>query len=462
MSGYIKTMKDLEAASYGLTGGSGNALLKSAGIVGGLHGSHDGGTAFSGATGLTDLYNVLYGQKVWSMLNQEVNALSMIAKRPYTSSGWRVLKSRPQGGSGSSFAVGADAAGSAAPRLDEIGGVAENATLASIPALAPEYTKLFVSPKTIAHKFEFSELAMEMAAIDDGVGDIRAIVREDMGKHHAEVQNKMLLMPLESYSQSGITEVDNNYTSLYKVVASAAEIGQMYLNNITEDSENSGTTVAIDPKIKGIYGDNRGVTAAADNTNSPSDADSIEDIVLVPSFLDAEVDFGASYGSGSARVLTLTLLNDMIRRIRQNGGNPKCILTGYDTIQHISDLLQSQERFMDRKEIVPTHNGVRGVKGAEVGFRVATYYDIPLIPCKDMASTTAAGTTGGLSDIFILDTDHLWLSVLKPTEYFEDGISNGNPFGVGTLGNQAMYRTIAEVCCSFFKGQGKITNLKSA
>jgi hypothetical protein len=462
MSGYIKTMKDLEAASYGLTGGSGNALLKSAGIVGGLHGSHDGGTAFSGATGLTDLYNVLYGQKVWSMLNQEVNALSMIAKRPYTSSGWRVLKSRPQGGSGSSFAVGTGDSGSAAPRLDEIGGVAENATLASITALAPEYTKLFVSPKTIAHKFEFSELAMEMAAIDDGVGDIRAIVREDMGKHHAEVQNKMLLMPLESYSQAGITAVENNYTSLYKVVASAAEIGQMYLNDVTAVGQNDSGVVAIDPKMKAIYGDNRGVTAHADNTNSPNDADSIDDVTIVSSFLDAEVDFGASYGSGSARALTLTLLNDMIRRIRQNGGNPKCILTGYDTIQHISDLLQAQERFMDRKEIVPTHNGVRGVKGAEVGFRVATYYDIPLIPCKDMASTTAAGTTNGLSDIFILDTDHLWLSVLKPTEYFEDGISNGNPFGVGTLGNQAMYRTIAEVCCSFFKGQGKITNLKSA
>ena len=360
-----------------------------------------------------------------------------------------VLKSRPQGGSGSAFALGSGAAGSAAPKADLIGGVAENATLASITALAPEYTTLQVSPKTIAHKFEFSELAMELAAIDDGVGDIRAIIREDMGKHHAEVQNKMLLTPLETYSAAGITGLTNNYTSLYKVVTSGKEIGQMYTNNLTEDGA-SGTNEELDPQLVRIYGKDRGVTV------------STETITAVPDFLDAEVDFGASYASGSARALSLTLLNDMIRRIRQNGGNPKCILTGYDTIQQISDLLQSQERFMDRKEIVPTHNGVRGVKGAEVGFRVATYYDIPLIPCKDMASTTAAGTTGGLSDIFILDTDHLWLSVLKPTEYFEDGISNGNPFGVGTLGNQAMYRTIAEVCCSFFKGQGKITNLKSA
>lgn len=456
MSGYIKTMNDLEASTYGLRGGNGNALLKAAGVVGGLGGAgHDGQAAFSGATSMDSLYNVLFGQKVWSMLNQEVNALSMIAKRPYTSSGWRVLKSRPQGGSGSSFAIGTGAAGSASPRADLIGGVAENAALSSITALAPEYTTLQVSPKTIAHKFEFSELAMELAAIDDGVGDIRAIIREDMGKHHAEVQNKMLLTPLETYSQENNTGMLNNYTSLYKVVASSEEIGAMYTNNLTFVGAND-SNLAVPVALKNIFGTNRGVT-----TTSGSD-ETILASSIVPDFLDSEVDFGASYASGSARVLTLTLLNDMIRKIRQNGGNPKVILTGYDTIQHISDLLQSQERFMDRKEIVPTHNGVRGVKGAEVGFRVATYYDIPIIPCKDMASTTEASLTNGLSDIFILDTDHLWLSVMKPTEYFEDGISNGNPFGVGTLGNQAMYRTIAEVCCSFFKGQGKITNLKSA
>ena len=96
MSGYIKTMKDLEAATYGYGGNSGNALLKAGGVVGGFGTPHDASSnPFTAAAGLGDLYNVLYGQKVWSMLNQEVNPLSMIAKRPYTSSGWRVLKSRP-------------------------------------------------------------------------------------------------------------------------------------------------------------------------------------------------------------------------------------------------------------------------------------------------------------------------------------------------------------------------------
>ena len=393
------------------------------------------------------------------MLNQEVNPLAMLAKRPYTSSGWRVLKSRPVGGSDAAFGIGTNAvtatmssANAGSPRADQIGGVEENATLGGADgfrAMAPEYTKLYVSPKIIAHLFEFSELGMELAAIDDGVGDIRAIVREDMGKHHAEVQSKMLVMPLERYDDGTATSIERNYTSLFKVVSSAAEIAAMADANLLDTGANNGSNAAVVDDVVKIFGETRTVTVSSNDYSGTA------------SFLDAEVDFGDGYAAGDARVLTLSLLNDMIRRIRQNGGNPKVIITGYDTIQHLSDLLQSQERFMDRKEIVPSHNGVRGVKGSEVGFRVATYYDIPIIPAKDMPST-GSNTTNTLSDMLVLDTDHLWLSVMTPTQYFEDGITSGNPFGVGKLGNQGMYRTMGETCCSFFKGQGKITNLKSA
>ena len=439
MTGYINTIADLEAQTYGIHKFGGNALLKQAGVVAGVHTGHDNALTVSGSgiTDTTGLYNVVYGQKVWSMLNREVNALSMISKRAYTSSGWRVLKSRPAGGSGSTFSVGTSGAiGADTVAADHIGGVRENASLSTdadgLNAIAPTYAQLFLSPKIVAHQFDFSELAMELAAIDDGIGDIRAQMREDMGKHHAEVQNKMLVMPLEHYGESSaMPDIEQNYTSLLKVVSSRDELlaidGGVIATDITSTTNNLGK----------IYGSERYTTG---------------------SFLDAEVDFGSGYGAGDVRSLTLTILNSLIRKLRQAGGSPKVILTGYDTAQAISDLLQSQERFMDRKEIVPIVNGVRGVKGSEVGFRVSTYYDIPIIPVKDMPSTTNASTS--ISDMLFLDTDHLWLSVMKPTQYFEDGIANGNPFGVGSLGNRALYRTIGEVGCSFFKGQGKITNLQ--
>ena len=440
---YINTIRDLEAATYGVPAFGGNSLLKQAGVVQGLHTAHDiAGTAAASTTSVnsTGMYNVLYGQKVWSMLNREVNALAMLSKRPYTSSGWRILKSRPFGGSGSTLSLQSDGSGggigSDSPQADEIGGVRENAALSTaadgLGSMAPTYAQLFMSPKTIAHQFDISELAMEMAQIDDGLGDIRAIIREDMGKAHAEAQNKMLVMPFEFYGEvAALADIENNYTSLLKIVSSRDEILAMD-NSVLCADEASATN-----NLGKIYGEERHTAG---------------------SFLDAEVDFNGSYAASSVRPLTLTLLNAMIRNLRIAGGSPKVILTGYDTIQAIADLLQSQERFMDRKEIIPTVNGVRGIKGAEVGFRVATYYDIPLIPVKEMTGTRN-GSDSGISDLLFLDTDHLWLSVMKPTQYFEDGISNGNPFGVGRLGNQALYRTIGETGCSFFRGQGKITNV---
>ena len=474
MSGYIKTIRDLENATYGIRGGMSNQLLKGAGIatLSGSNGlvGHDttlglNGTSSAMGGSLGAVYNKIYGQKVWSMINQEVNALSILPKRPYTQSGWRVMTQRPMGGANAAFGLGTQAysAGNAmlTPHADEIGGTQENASIGTgndIQPLAPVYQTLFMSPKIIAHMFDYSELAAEMAKIDDGIGDIRAMIREDMGKLHAEVQSKMAVMPLEFYdldngtynSGSGggtpdgaqvYADMEKNLTSLMKIVASSAEVHEFTTDHIAAAANGGAAT-----DMGKIYGNTDRVASTA--------------VGASVGFMDATVDFGDGYAAAEQRSLTLSLINSLIQSLRIEGGSPKVILTGYDTIQQLADLLQAQERFMDAKEIMPTHNGVKGVKGSEVGFRVATYYDIPLIPSKDMPKTSHDTLSTGLSDMLFLDTDHLWLSVLKPTEYFEDGINHGNPFGVGTLGNQGLFRTMGEIGCSFFKGQGKITNIK--
>jgi len=66
--GYINTIRDLEAATYGLPNFGGNSLLKQAGVVQGLHTAHDiADASASGVSGIgttTGMYNVIYGQKV--------------------------------------------------------------------------------------------------------------------------------------------------------------------------------------------------------------------------------------------------------------------------------------------------------------------------------------------------------------------------------------------------------------
>lgn len=404
MSGYFKTIADLERATYGF---GGDNLLKSEGATSGIVGEHFSATAASNPA----LYNLVYGQKVWSMINREINALSILPKKPWKSSGWRILKERAVGGGADTFAA----------NPDKLGGTAENAALSSITNVKPEYDVLSVTPKTIAHTFEISEIAQMMAGLDDGIGDLIANYREEVGITHAEVMNRQILLDLTS-NQDGLqhsslsdAERDQNLTSLYKIVSNFDEL----------DNTGEIFTNALD-----IYGTTR--TTSSDP------------------HLESYVDTN----SGTDRNLTVNLLNTALRNLMARGGEPKVILTGYDTIQTLGELLQAQERFMGRTEVTPSHNGIKGVEGREVGFRVATYHDIPIIPVKDMPNSGS-----GVSDMLILDTDHLFLCTLKPTEYFEGGI-NADVFGHGKLGHRGLYRTVAETVCTYFRGQGKIIDLQ--
>ena len=410
MTGYFKTIADLERATYGSFGG--DRLLKATGALTGIEGSHHNGNAVGNST---QLYNIVYGQKVWSMINREINALSMLPKKPWKSSGWRILKSRALGGGDDVMTVSDSAT---------LGGVAENIALSSITNIRPEYDVLSLSPKTVAHTFEVSEIAQLMGGLDDGIGDIMQNYREEVGITHAEVMNKMILLDLtatggEGLRASGFTEAEReaNLTSLYHIISDFNEI-----------------------------------TAA--EAASPALANSLEIFGTERTSSLPHLDSFVDRNSGTDRALTVNLLNTTLRQLMARGADPKVILTGYDTIQTLGELLQAQERFMGRSEIVPTHSGIKGVAGREVGFRVATYHDIPIIPVKDMPNGGA-----GPSDILILDTDHLFLCTLKPTEYFEGGI-NADVFGHGKLGHRGLYRTVAETMCTYFRGQGKIIDLE--
>ena len=404
MTGYFRTIEDLERATYGLSGGSN--ILKAA--LTGIHPIHDqtGGTPSSG--GDATLYNLVYGQKVWSMINREINALSMLPKKPWKSSGWRVLKGRSLGGNLDTFVVS---------DLDDLGGTAENASISGISAINPTFANLYLSPKTIAHTFELSEVAQLLGGMDDGIGDIMSTYREEVGISHAEAMNKMVLTDLSStgLDASSYTTEGNSLTSLYSIISTHAEMNALsnYANKLT------------------IFGETRAGTGTE--------------------YLDAYVDSN----SGTARNLTVNMLNTALRNLMARGGSPKVFLTGYDTIQTLGELLQAQERFMGRTEVVPTHSGIKGVKGREVGFKVATYHDIPIIPCKDMPTGGS-----GISDILLLDTDHLFLCTLKPTEYFEGGMNTKEVFGHGFLGHRGLYRTIGETMCTYVRGQGKLIDLQ--
>ena len=375
---YVRTITDMERYYYGAGNSmgysySGSELLKAdAPML-----STTGGT-----------YNAIYGRKVWSQMNQEFNAFSILPKRPWDRSGWRVLTDKPNSGA-------------------VHGGVAENATLPD--TVKPTFQHVAAKPKTVVHTFDMSETAIFLADKDDGMGDIRSVLKEEMGKHHAEMTNKMLLQDVN-------TTADNNFESIDRVT--------------TGDSSAMTAGTHYTAGREDIYSINRD---GSDNSWS---------------YAEVNADTGAT-----DRVLSLDQLDDLFQKIWVRGGNPKVMLTGYDTLMRLQQLLQSQQRFMEEKRVTPTYNGVKGVPGMEAGFVVATYNGVPIIPSKDVKPDV-------ISRMYFLDTDYMHFSTAIPTQYYESGIETGDPFAINRLGQEGMYRTMGELWTTFFGGQGSIRDLK--
>lgn len=215
-----------------------------------------------------------------------------------------------------------------------------------------------------------------------------AVLREQMAKHHAEMINLMLLGDVG-------TTAGNNFESLDRVTSSQSEVAG----------------VSLDANDADIFGLDR-------------DAASIHDGVTLH---NSDVD----------RDVTVTLLDSAFQNVWTNGGQPKVLLTNYDTLMRIQQAIQTLQRFgtLETRRVVPSVEGIKGVDGYDAGFVVATYNQVPLIPSKDVVKDT-------VGRIYLLDTDYLSFRVAKPTQYFEAGMSSGDPFGINRLGDEGMYRTI--------------------
>ncbi len=384
--GYLRTIEDMERLYYGAGAGqnawaySGTDLLKA-------------DSPLMSTTSGT--YNAIFGRKVWSQLNQEFNAFSIMPKKPWEKSGWRVVTEKPDSTKG--------------------GGVPENATLPETSK--PIFQHINDKPRTVAHTFDLTETAMFLADKDDGLGDARAVMKMEMAKHHAETINKMLLKDISFRSTTF-----NDFDSIDRITSSAK-------------IEKAST-----------FGD----VAAGDHNQYNIDRPEAS----TQQWHDANVDAGTA---GAERPLTLNILDGMFRSIWERGGQPKVILTGYDTLEKIQQLLQPQQRFTEMKKVVPGVNGVKGVPGMEAGFIVATYNGVPLIPSKDVHNEGGSG----IGRLYYLDTDYTYFCTAKPTLYHESGIETGDPFGINRLGQMGMFHTMGNLWQLFYGAHGKVRDLSA-
>ena len=144
----------------------------------------------------TGVYNAIYGAEVWYQLNTEANLFGAMPKVPWGRSGWRVLTSRPSGGSAT--------------------GVAEAGTLPA--SIMPSFKEVSTKPKTVATVFETSEVQEFLASQgeDDAYANM-AQMRQVMGTLHKEALN------IELGADYNSASAGYNFDSLDRVVSSYDE-----------------------------------------------------------------------------------------------------------------------------------------------------------------------------------------------------------------------------------------------
>ena len=295
------------------------------------------------------------------------------------------------------------------------GGYTEGGSLSD--SIRPTVIQIDVKPKEIEHNFIVSKLHDDLATrgSDDIFGSFEQ-ARPVIATKHAKAINQQLLV-------DGDTLAGTRMESLDRVTASAALATAMSWTAGDED----------------IYGIDRSAQSWADAV--------------------------VSHASGTDRVFSLDLLDDVLGTLKARNARSNLIVTGPDTERRIIALARNSMRWAGSvREIRAqyTINGVQTEEGINYGDRVSSFEYIPIVVSADVEKDT-------LSRVYVLDTTEqegtgvprLGISVLRPTEYYEARADQGNGISAnGGYKHRGFFYTSGELVCTALNMQGSIRDLK--
>lgn len=406
---------------------------------------------------VTNILTETYGRKVWDALNNRTvfwNAIQKVGWGP--TSGWRLRTDRGS---------------------DRSRPVTETGTLPTIDV--SNYVNVSSLPRIVASDFGVSIKAMFTGQLEGGIGDALAVEREACSRDHLKEMNQELLLASAALcSAAGGTTTFKVPTAqrcyrvgdtvaYYDATASAVEETQGgVISAISSDGTTDTVTVsafdtaAADGDV--IYVKSRAGLTSLDDIVA-ADAMTVggqyayPDVYNLTTRTAASYAAGAyvSYNSGVGRDLTLALIDTCIQKCRENGGEPKLIVTGHDQYFKLNQLLQAQQRFLGTGEIVVGVGDERTYPGTATGLAVATYMGIPILPDADVCHSGNTSDTKLGSNLYVLDTDFIEIGVAQPTQYIE----NRDFFAANALVVRGLLYTMAELRCRNFWVQSKLGDL---
>ena len=406
----------------------------------------------------TGIFNTTYGRKVWQALNNQTRFFNAIPRTVWgNTAGWRVRTDRGAGRSRPVTETGN------LPTVD----ISNIATVSSLPRI-------------VSTTFGASVKSVFTAQLEGGIGDVLAMENAHAQLDHVKEINEELLAGSAYLTSAGATTTFTVPAAIAAHFKVGDAVGQYDVSASGHD-RTSGSIVSSVNTSTGV------VTVATGTTFADGDVAYIYSRAGLTSIDDIVSEDGLAVGNGQARTraydltlndrtagawnaaassgsnsgtgraLSLTLLDNAIQKIRENGGEPKLILLGHDQYFNLERLLNSAQRYMGQEEFQVGVGSERTFPGTRTGLVLATYQGIPILPDADVPKSVATNDAVLGSNIYVLDTDYLEIAVAQPTQYVE----NRDYFAANALVVRGLLYTMAEMRCKNIWTQAKIMDLNA-
>jgi hypothetical protein len=402
--------------------------------------------------GRTDFFTAVYGEKVWDTLQSQTRFWNMIRRVPWgPRTGWR---NRDQRNASTKPIVGSG----------------------TLPDIAKaNYRNIEALPKSIVTMLGVDHEAQFLSGLEGGIGDALSQEQNWAEIDHVKDVNQQLLASAHSVVTTGgasgvaavkpfdnlrvgdtIYEANMGGTNTTAVITEISAAGVLtYTPAGTGDDMVDGNMVHV--KARAGFTSLDDVIEVDGRTYVGANSDDADCYNLTTRTADTYAAATVLDNDGTARDISTDLLDEAIREVRLNGGEPDLIVTGLEQVDNIAALLQAQQRFMDSGEFRVKVGTEETLPGFRTGFNLATYKGIPVFGDPDCSkSFTEPGVDIG-SNVYVLDTRFIEIAVAQMTRYFEsrDFLQNN------ALVYEGMFWTMAELRVVDITKQAKIVDLNA-
>lgn len=358
-------------------------------------------------------FNAIMGKEVTAAMFASDNTFTAIGAKPYQHEGVRIALELAT--------YGLDAAG------DFVGVGADTLQDGNIPESVQMPVNEFREPyKDLPFSFDYGLGLQALENKDDTIAYKDYI--DKMSANYSDLIDRTLLRPIQ-VAQPTKNGVETSLNGISRCISSYAEMAR--------------TDKTITPGMICPYGGLNGDFVARSQGASNLDSQLIDN-------------------GGAA--LELASMKKLWRECSVNwrdsaAPNNKVFIMGNIAQDKLAALMQANNVYLDSVYVQRDFNGVKSIPGRDVGILLRSFQNVPILQDGNVNFdyTTKKVSNTEMGDIFLLDLDHIWMSVLTPVEMF----NVNNPAITRMLRERNVMNMRAETRIDSFIQHGRIVNIAS-